>query len=166
MALNRHDPGLDSSQASLKRDWLDVIVNSVAAFSYRQCKRGSEATPFALARASPWRTQFRMLVTWQPNSLASSPGFLPARTSSIICSRNCAGYGGLGVCGLLTSDSFCKNNKVSVKWGQLHNCSTVLAASSASSAASIASCPEKGLAMPYLQLQRYAYYYPIDLEME
>jgi hypothetical protein len=61
-----------------------------------------------------------MLLAWQPNSLASSLGVRPARTSSIICSRNCAGYGGLGVCGLDTLDSFCKNNKVSVKWGQLH----------------------------------------------
>jgi hypothetical protein len=61
-----------------------------------------------------------MLVAWQPNSLASSLGVRPARTSSIICSRNCAEYGGLGVCGLDTSDSFCRNNKVSVKWGQLH----------------------------------------------
>ena len=61
-----------------------------------------------------------MLVAWQPNSLASSLGARPARTSSIICSRNCAEYGGLGVCGLDTLDSFCKNNKVSVKWGQLH----------------------------------------------
>jgi hypothetical protein len=60
-----------------------------------------------------------MLVAWQPNSLASSLGARPARTSSIICSRNCAEYGGLGVCGLDTLDSFCKNNKVSVKWGQL-----------------------------------------------
>jgi hypothetical protein len=27
----------------------------------------------------------------------------------------------LGVCGLDTLDSFCKNNKVSVKWGQLQS---------------------------------------------
>jgi IS5 family transposase len=46
--------------------------------------------------------------------------FLGQFTGSIICSRNCAEYGGLGVCGLDTLDSFCKNNKVSVKWGQLH----------------------------------------------
>jgi putative transposase len=32
----------------------------------------------------------------------------------------------LGVCGLLTSDSFCKNNKVSVKWGQLQYLAIVL----------------------------------------
>jgi hypothetical protein len=58
-----------------------------------------------------------MLVGWQPNSLASSAGFLPARTNSTICYRNCAGYGGLG---LGISDSFCKNNKVSVKWGHFN----------------------------------------------
>ena len=67
------------------------------------------ATPMA---SSARRTQLTILVTWQPNCLASSAGFLPARTSSTICSRNYAGYGGLG---LGISDSFCKNNKVSVK---------------------------------------------------
>jgi ABC-type proline/glycine betaine transport system ATPase subunit len=43
------------------------------------------------------RTQLKMLVTWQPNSLANSLGLRSERTSSTICSRNDAEYGCLGL---------------------------------------------------------------------
>ena len=52
------------------------------------------------------RIQLRMLVSWQPNSLANSLGLRPAATSSMICWRNCAGYGGLGLYFLGIADSF------------------------------------------------------------
>ena len=42
-----------------------------------------------------WRTQLRMLVVWQPNSLDSSLGLRPLLTRSTICWRNPGAYGGL-----------------------------------------------------------------------
>ena len=68
-----------------------------------------------LSRAA-WASQLAMVWAVQPNSRASSPGLLPARASSMICSRNAAGYGGLV---LAISDSFFHNGKVSVEKGQL-----------------------------------------------
>jgi hypothetical protein len=47
-------------------------------------------------------TQLRMLVSWQANSLASPPGFLPAATSSTICWRNCGNRASWG-CGCNSS---------------------------------------------------------------
>jgi hypothetical protein len=46
----------------------------------------------------------------------SSAGDLPARTNSIICWRNCTGYGG---CDLGILDSFHSKNEVSTKVGEL-----------------------------------------------
>ena len=77
------------------------------------------ATPSDASAPLEARIQFNMLVSWQPNSRASSLGLRPVATKSIICWRNSAGYGGFGLCVLGISDSFLLENKVSVKKGQL-----------------------------------------------
>jgi hypothetical protein len=74
---------------------------------------GADGAPSAPLAA---RIQLNMLVSWQPNSRASSLGLRPVATKSIICWRNCAGYGALGW-GIL--DSLFHYDKVSVKKGQL-----------------------------------------------
>ena len=114
-----------------------LVANQAVAFAnmsrsvwtWRNLRRSSTNSWRSLAQRAPdwlgvvplallaWRIQFMMLVAWQPNSFASSPGFLPALTNSTICSRNCAEYGFPPVCGLNTSDSFYNNNKVAVRWG-------------------------------------------------
>jgi hypothetical protein len=71
---------------------------------------GASSAPLAA------RIQLKMLVSWQPNSRASSLGLRPVATKSIICWRNCAEYGALGW-GIL--DSLFHYDKVSVKKGQL-----------------------------------------------
>ena len=76
--------------------------------------RPDEGLPSSAAACA---THFPMLVALQSNSRASCVAERPARTSSTICRRNSAGYGGFGV-GI--SDSFFRKDEVSVKTGQLH----------------------------------------------
>jgi len=61
-------------------------------------------------------TQFEMVCAVQSNCRANCAGVLPAATSSIICWRNAAGYGGrvLGI-----ANSFFHKDQVSAKTGQL-----------------------------------------------
>src|SRR6202012_3513731 len=67
--------------------------------------------------AAACATQVEMLLAVQPNSRESCVGVRPACTSSTICRRNSAGYGGFG---LGISDSFFRKDRVSAKSGQLH----------------------------------------------
>jgi len=62
-------------------------------------------------------SQLRMVWAEGSNSLASSSGVRPARTSSMICRRNSGGYGGRDF-GIV--DSFLPKDRVSTKPGQLH----------------------------------------------
>ena len=75
---------------------------SRSIWTCRSCRRSlassSRSTPLsapvvAWPPAAP--TQLAMVCAVTSNSRASSAGVLPARTSSTICSRNSAGYGGL-----------------------------------------------------------------------
>jgi len=65
--------------------------------SRRNSSRSAVVNPSALrpSSRSAWWTQFRIACADGSNSLASSSGVRPARTSSTICRRNSAGYGGL-----------------------------------------------------------------------
>ena len=66
--------------------WRSWALRGVALAGWR-C--GGSTSPPA------WRTQLRMLVVWQPNSLDSSLGLRPLLTRSTICWRNPGAYGGL-----------------------------------------------------------------------
>ena len=96
-------------------------------FSLRSANSSARSLSWSLAGRSLSKgvaarailTQLDILVSWQPNSLANSLGRRPAATSSTICWRNSGGYGGFGLRGLGISDSLFRNDKVSVKWGQL-----------------------------------------------
>src|SRR6202521_6218808 len=70
------------------------------------------------ASRSACLTQPRIDQTEHPNSLLSSAGFRPARTSSTICCRNSGAYR-WGCLGFAMADSPQVNNKESNKAGQL-----------------------------------------------
>ena len=65
---------------SCANSWRSAVVN------------GASGLPPPRPSAWAWRTQALMLVSWQPNSLANSPGLRPTRTNSTICWRNSGAY--------------------------------------------------------------------------
>ncbi len=92
-------------------------------FSRRSRRSSSRSALVSPSRRRPsslsaWATQFLMVCADGSNSLASSEGVRPARTSSTIRCRNSGGYGNL-VLGMMNT-SYARD-KVSTKTGQLQS---------------------------------------------